>query len=98
MSQRVLEHVAHGAAPRPNPAVYLLVQCPELVPDLGLGPAADLLPDTRPRRGEAQAYRAGISILGLASVEGVLTIPATLARGVCHKLKRASLAPFRFPL
>ena len=42
--QPVLERVPHGVPPpRPQPALHLLMQVPQLVPDLGLGPADDLL-------------------------------------------------------
>ena len=41
--------------PRPQPALYLLVQFPDFVPDLRLGPAGDLLADPCPGRAETQA-------------------------------------------
>jgi hypothetical protein len=49
MSQPVLERLTHAVAPpRPQPALHLLRQFPELVPHLGLGPAGDLLADPCP--------------------------------------------------
>ena len=81
MSQPVLERVTHGVAPpRPQPALHLLVQVPELVPDLGLGPAGDLLADARPGSAEAQADSPDVPVLGLVPVDRVLTLPAAAAR------------------
>ena len=80
MSQPVLQRVTHGVAPpRPQPALHLLVQVPQLVPDLGLGPPGDLLADARSGRAEAEADS--------PDVPGSWTHPSRssprLARGGC---------------
>ena len=55
----VLERVAHSGPPlRPQPALYLLMQLPELIPHRGLGPAGDLRANARPVRLVTHADRA----------------------------------------
>ena len=73
MRQPVLERILYGVAPsRPQPAFDLLMEVPELVPDLGLGPPGDLLADTRPSRAEAQAHGPDVPVLGGVPVDRVL--------------------------
>jgi hypothetical protein len=50
--------------------------------DLGLGLAADLLTNARPGRAKAEIYRPDIPVQGCVPVDGVLAVPATLARSV----------------
>ncbi len=85
-SEPVVEGIANRVAPpRPQSALHLLMQIPQLVPDLSLGPPRDLLANTRPSRAEPQAHGSDVPVLGFVPVDRVLAQPATLAqRSVRH--------------
>ena len=98
MIQPVLKRAAHGVPPpRPQAALHLLVQVPQLVPDLGLSPPADLLADARPGSAETHADSADIPVLGLVPVDRVLTVPAALARGLSHASRPRLWLPVWLP-
>jgi hypothetical protein len=72
MRQPVLKRVAHGVPPSwPQPEVQLLVEFLELVADLDLGLAADLLADARRVRVKVKVYSPDISFPGFVPVDRV---------------------------